>query len=260
MKIPFYQIDAFTGSVFFGNPAGVCLLDKWLPDNILQSIAAENNLSETAYIIKDGNRYGLRWFSPKMEVDLCGHATLASAFVLFQYIIPAENSVSFNTQSGLLTVTRQNNLLAMDFPTRHPEPRHTPEILIKALGCTPKETYFSVRDCMAVFESEDQVRQLQPDMELLCKLDAIGIIATAPGALSDFVSRFFAPKAGVPEDPVTGSAHCTLAPYWSDRLKKKTLHALQISKRGGELFCQNLGDRTQIAGKAVTYLQGTIMP
>lgn len=258
MKIPYYQIDAFTSSVFSGNPAGVCLLDEWPEDAILQSIAAENNLSETAFLVKEGDEYGLRWFSPEIEVDLCGHATLASAFVLFEYVDSSKDRICFNSQSGLLTVTRSDNLLVMDFPARPAKVCHTPEILTKALGFTPTETHFSVRDCMAVFETEEQVRQLQPDMQALCKLDSLGIIVTAPGKKSDFVSRFFAPRAGVPEDPVTGSAHSTLVPYWSERLKKTTLHTFQISKRGGELYCQDHGDRVQIAGKAVMYLQGTI--
>ncbi|MBC8394299.1 MAG: PhzF family phenazine biosynthesis protein, partial [Deltaproteobacteria bacterium] len=206
MKIPYYQIDAFTSSVFSGNPAGVCLLDEWPEDAILQSIAAENNLSETAFLVKEGDEYGLRWFSPEIEVDLCGHATLASAFVLFEYVDSSKDRICFNSQSGLLTVTRSDNLLVMDFPARPAKVCHTPEILTKALGFTPTETHFSVRDCMAVFETEEQVRQLQPDMQALCKLDSLGIIVTAPGKKSDFVSRFFAPRAGVPEDPVTGSA------------------------------------------------------
>lgn len=259
MKIPYYQIDAFTASVFSGNPAGVCLLDEWLEDDILQSIATENNLSETAFVVKEGDAYGLRWFSPKMEVDLCGHATLASAFVLLEYVDPSSGRISFNSKSGLLTVTRSDDLLAMDFPTRRAEACETPELLLKALGSDPVETRFSVRDCLAVFNTEEQVRQLQPDMQSLCKLDSLGIIVTAPGTKSDFVSRFFAPRAGIPEDPVTGSAHSTLVPYWAERLKKSTLHAFQISKRGGELYCQEHGDRVQIAGKAVMYLQGTIV-
>ena len=259
MKIPYYQIDAFTSSVFLGNPAGVCLLDEWLEDGILKSIAAENNLSETAFCVKNGDDYDLRWFTPTVEVDLCGHATLAAAFALFKDVIPSKDRISFHSKSGLLTVTRRDDLLVMDFPSRPAKLGPTPNHLIEALGAVPGETLFSVRDCMAVFDSEEQVRQLQPEMQLLCKLDNTGIIITAPGTQSDFVSRFFAPREGIPEDPVTGSAHCTLVPYWAERLKKSTLHALQISKRGGELFCENQGDRVQIAGKAALYLQGTII-
>ncbi len=259
MKIPYYQVDAFTGSVFSENPAGVCLLDEWPEDTILQSIAAENNLSETAFLVKEGEEYGLKWFTPEMEVDLCGHATLASSFVLFEYVDPSNDQISFNSNSGLLTVVRSDDLLAMDFPARHPQACRTPELLAKALGNNPVETHLSVRNYLAVFDTEEQVRELQPDMQGLCKLDYLGIIVTAPGTRSDFVSRFFAPRAGVPEDPVTGSAHSTLVPYWAERLKKSTLHAFQVSKRGGELYCEDRGDRVQIAGKAVMYLQGTIV-
>lgn len=259
MKIPYYQVDAFTGSVFSGNPAGVCLLDDWLEDAILQSIAAENNLSETAFLVKAGEAYNLKWFTPEIEVDLCGHATLASAFVVFERVEPSIGRVSFNSKSGLLTVVRADDLLAMDFPARRAEPCQTPEPLTKALGWRPVETRASVRDCLAVFDTEEQIRELEPDMKELRKLDYMGIIVTAPGGRSDFVSRFFAPSAGVPEDPVTGSAHSTLIPYWSERLKKSVLHAFQVSRRGGELFCEDRGDRVQIAGKAVMYLEGTIV-
>ena len=259
MKIPYYQVDAFTGSVFSGNPAGVCLLDEWPEDAILQSIAAENNLSETAFLVKEGEQYGLKWFTPEIEVDLCGHATLASAFVLFEYVDPSNDRISFNSNSGLLTVARSDDLLAMDFPARPPKPCRTPELLAKALGNNPVETHLSVRDYLAVFNTEEEVRELQPDMQGLCKLDYMGIIVTAPGTRSDFVSRFFAPREGIPEDPVTGSSHSTLVPYWAKRLKKSALHAFQVSKRGGELYCEDHGDRVQIAGKAVMYLQGTIV-
>lgn len=258
MNIPFYQVDAFTSAVFAGNPAGVCLLDQWLPDSTLQSIAFENNLSETAFVVKEDDEYGLRWFTPETEVDLCGHATLASAYVLFEFAEPSKDRLAFRTQSGLLTVARSDDLLAMDFPARPAEVSQTPAALSAALGSTPLETRLSVRDCMAVFETEDQVRQLRPDMQALCKLDSLGIIVTAPGTKFDFVSRFFAPRAGIPEDPVTGSAHSTLVPYWSQRLNKPILHALQLSRRGGELLCEDRGDRVQIAGKAALYLQGTI--
>ena len=259
MKIPYYQVDAFTSSVFSGNPAGVCLLDEWAEDAVLQSIAAENNLSETAFIVKEGTEYGLRWFTPKVEVDLCGHATLASAFVLFEYVDSSSERVSFNSKSGLLTVARSDDLLTMDFPARPAEACRTPKLLAEAFGNSPVETRHSVRDYLAVFDTEEEVRELEPDMQGLCKLDYLGIIVTAPGARSDFVSRFFAPRAGISEDPVTGSAHSTLVPYWAQRLRKSTLHALQVSKRGGELYCEDRGDRVRIAGRAVMYLQGTIM-
>ena len=259
MKIPFYQVDAFTSSVFSGNPAGVCLLDEWPQDAVLQSIAAENNLPETAFLVKEGAEYGLKWFTPEMEADLCGHATLASAFVLFECVDPSSDRISFNSNSGLLTVTRSDDLLTLDFPTWRAEACRTPEPLAKALGMAPVETLHSARDYMAVFDTERQVRELKPDMQGLYKLDHLGVIVTAKGTRSDFVSRYFTPRGGIDEDPVTGSAHSTLIPYWADRLKKSTLHALQISKRGGELYCQDHGDRVRIAGRAVMYLQGTIV-
>jgi PhzF family phenazine biosynthesis protein len=257
MDIPFYQIDAFTDRVFAGNPAGVCFLEQWLEDSILQSIAVENNVSETAFLVPAGNPYELRWFTPKVEVDLCGHATLASAFAVFEYVNPRIRRVDFQTQSGLLSVTRRGDLLIMDFPARRPAPCAPPHRLNEILGIPPVRTYQS-RDLMAVYEHEDQVRQLQPDMENMALLDTFAVIVTAPGKKSDFVSRFFAPKVGVPEDPVTGSAHCSLIPYWSERLGKKELHAFQLSERGGELFCKNLGDRVSIGGQAKAYLTGTI--
>jgi PhzF family phenazine biosynthesis protein len=259
MKIPYYQIDAFTDTVFAGNPAGVCLLEEWPEDTVLQSIAAENNLSETAFLVKSGKTYDLKWFTPKMEVDLCGHATLASAFVILEYVDPSSDRVSFESNSGLLTVTRADDLFTMDFPSRPAKACRTPGMLANALGNDPVEIRLSVRDYLAIFDTEEQVRRLQPDMQGLCTLDCLGIIITAPGMKCDFVSRFFAPKAGIPEDPVTGSAHCTLIPYWAERLKKTKLHAFQVSQRGGELFCEHHGDRVRIAGKAVMFLQGSIV-
>jgi len=257
MKIPYYQIDAFTSSVFSGNPAGVCLLAEWLSDSILQSIAAENNLSETAFLVKNESGYDLRWFTPETEVDLCGHATLASAFVIFNYLDSSSNDVRFDSKSGPLTVTRQDDLLAMDFPSRKAEVCPIPKELIDGLGIEPKEVLRS-RDYLAVFDSEDQIKSLQPDMHKLSKLDSLGIITSAVGLESDFVSRFFAPKVGIPEDPVTGSAHSTLVPYWAKILGKSELHAFQVSKRGGELFCKYRGERVIIAGRAVIYLEGAI--
>lgn len=259
MKIPFYQIDAFTSTVFCGNPAAVCFLESWLDDYQLQSIAAENNLSETAFLIqKSPGRYDLRWFTPTLEVDLCGHATLASAFVIFSFIDSTLSSVDFETVSGLLSVARSDQLLCMDFPARKPEPAKTSPMLSEALGAEPFEIWKS-RDLLAVFKDESVIRDMKPDFDKLKQIrDTFAIIVTARGDASDFVSRFFAPNAGVAEDPVTGSAHCTLIPYWSDRLGKKQLHAYQLSKRGGELFCENLGERVQIAGNAVLYARGEI--
>lgn len=257
MEISFYQIDAFTDEVFAGNPAGVCLLEKWLPDDILQSIAAENNLSETAFLVRSGDRYDLRWFTPEVEVDLCGHATLAAGHVLFKYVDRGLHHVEFMCKSGRLTVEQKGDLLFLDFPSRKPVPCVSPPGLDNIFGFMPLQVLTS-RDLMVVFEDENQVRTMTPDLEAISSLDCFAIIVTAPGRKSDFVSRFFAPGAGVPEDPVTGSAHCTLVPYWAERLGKKDLHAYQLSRRGGELFCMDMGDRVSIGGRAVTYLTGTI--
>lgn len=257
MDIPFYQIDAFTNRVFAGNPAGVCLLERWLEDFLLQSIAAENNLSETAFLVPSGPNYELRWFTPTVEVDLCGHGTLASAFALFEYLTPQAQRLVFQTRSGILSVERQGDLLMMDFPSRPPEPCPLPAQLAEILGMAPVET-LRARDLLVVYNEEDQVRRLEPDLEKVAALDTFGLIITAPGKNSDFVSRFFAPKVGVPEDPVTGSAHSSLIPYWSKRLGKKELHALQLSKRGGELFCVDREPRVSIGGRAVAFLKGTI--
>lgn len=256
MKIPLYQVDAFTRSLFKGNPAAVCPLQGWLDDKTLQAMAAENNLSETAFFVSRGAHYDLRWFTPRVEVDLCGHATLASAHVIFQFLDPSASVVRFQTKSGLLTVEREGDLLAMQFPSRPGASVPCPQPLIQGLGLEPDEVLFS-RDYLAVFNSEATVRSLQPDMTRLMELDGLGVIVTAPGGTVDFVSRFFAPKVGIPEDPVTGSAHCTLIPYWARRLGKNTLHALQLSERGGELYCGNLGETVRIAGHAVTYFEGT---
>ncbi|GAB4193109.1 MAG: PhzF family phenazine biosynthesis protein [Roseiflexaceae bacterium] len=257
MDITLYQIDAFTDRVFGGNPAAICPLDAWLDDALLQRIAAENNLSETAFFVHEGDGFRLRWFTPAIEVDLCGHATLASAFVIFSELGYAADTIRFHSHSGLLTVRREGGLLVMDFPSRPPEPAEVDPNVLPGLGAQPAEL-LAARDYFAVYATEAEVRALRPDMVLLGRIDRQGVIATAPGDEVDFVSRYFAPAAGVPEDPVTGSAHCTLIPYWSRRLGKTQLHARQISQRGGELFCTDQGDRVAIAGTAVKYLTGTI--
>jgi len=257
VRIPLYQIDAFTGRLFRGNPAAVCPLEEWLEDEQMQAIAAENNLSETAFFVRRGEGYQLRWFTPKVEVDLCGHATLASAFVILNYLEPAREEVRFETRSGELVVRRNGDLLAMDFPAREPWRCECSVALSQALGKPPLEVW-EARDYMAVYESEDEVRALAPDMGALVVVGHFAVIVTAPGREADFVSRFFAPAAGVPEDPVTGSAHCTLVPYWARRLGKTQLQARQVSARGGELFCEHRGERVTIAGRAVRYLEGTI--
>jgi PhzF family phenazine biosynthesis protein len=255
MSIPFYQVDAFTSRLFAGNPAGVCLLAGWLPDDVLQSIAAENNLAETAFVVQRDSYFDLRWFTPTIEVDLCGHATLAPAHIIFQHLGYRDAVVRFQTRAGELTVTRNDDLLTLDFPARPAAVCPVPEALREGLGLAPTSAA-KARDYLAVFDSEQIVRELRPDMAALMRLDCLGIIVTAPGDECDFVSRFFAPRAGVPEDPVTGSAHCTLIPYWAERLRRPCLRALQVSRRGGELFCEHRGQRVSIAGRAVTYSSG----
>jgi predicted PhzF superfamily epimerase YddE/YHI9 len=258
MQVPIFHIDAFTSRSFAGNPAAVVILEQgWLADDLMQAIAAENNLSETAFVLTASQPFPLRWFTPKIEVDLCGHATLASAFVLLEHYFPAQSQVKFVTRSGELAVTRRGNLLAMDFPARPGTPVAISDEMIAALGTKPAEAYLS-RDVLTVFSSEAEVAHLMPNSELVAALDAFAVIASAKGDEADFVSRFFAPRAGIPEDPVTGSAHCTLIPYWARRLGKEVLVARQISARGGELTCENKGDRVLIAGDAVEYLRGKI--
>jgi PhzF family phenazine biosynthesis protein len=256
LKIPVYQVDAFASRVFSGNPAAICPLEAWLPDEQMQAIAAENNLSETAFFVRNHDGYRLRWFTPRVEVDLCGHATLASAFVILTRLAPGK-SVRFETKSGLLVVTRDGDLFSLDFPARPPGECTVHPDLRAALGGQP-EAILAARDYLVVYGSEDEVRGLEPNMEMLTRLDRFAVIVTAAGKDVDFVSRFFAPAKGVPEDPVTGSAHCTLIPYWAQRLAKKKLHAYQVSPRGGELWCEDRGERVTMSGKAVQFLEGTI--
>ncbi|HKD65708.1 MAG TPA: PhzF family phenazine biosynthesis protein [Candidatus Binataceae bacterium] len=258
MRIPIYQVDNFTSRIFSGNPAAVCRLQRWLPDQTMQAIAAENNLSETAYYTREGTQYHLRWFTPTVEVDLCGHATLASAHVI--WTIRKESCAArleFQSRSGMLTVEREGALYALDFPALAPAECAVDPGLVAGLGAHPN-LVLGARDYLCVFESEEEVRALTPNMERLTALDRFAVIATAPGRDCDFVSRFFAPAQGVAEDPVTGSAHCTLAPYWSRRLGKKKLFARQVSRRGGEIWCEDRGERVRIAGHAVTVLEGEI--
>jgi len=258
VSIPIFQVDAFTNRVFQGNPAAVCLLPEWLADNLMQAIAAENNLAETAFVVPRGNAWHIRWFTPRLEVDLCGHATLASAFVLFE-TARARGRVTFHSQSGPLDVTQEaGGLLVLDFPARRPLPCPLPAGLEQALDVKVAAT-LAARDLLVVVNGEQGVRRLTPDMDALARLTGyLGIIVTARGETADFVSRFFAPNVGVDEDPVTGSAHCTLVPYWADVLGKKKLHALQVSPRGGELFCEDRGERILIGGRAALYLKGEI--
>lgn len=258
MQIPLYIVDAFTNRLFSGNPAAVCPLEQWLGDEIMQAIAAENNLSETAFFVKGPEGYHLRWFTPRVEVDLCGHATLASAHVLFHCLGAEADTVSFQTRSGNLTVTKEDKRLSMDFPARELTGISFASTIEAGVGVRPEEVYKSGLMYLAVFRSEGDIRGIRPDFAKIAAIDCNGIIVTAKGENVDFVSRFFGPRVGIPEDPVTGSAHCTLIPYWSKRLNKTKLHALQISPRGGELFCEALGERVKIAGQSVIYSQGNI--
>ena len=258
MRIPIYQVDAFASRVFAGNPAAVCPLPRWLNDALLQSIANENNLSETAFVVPEGDAYAIRWFTPRVEVDLCGHATLAAAHIVMEHLVAERlERIRFHSRSGPLFVTRDGERLALDFPARPARRVDMPQDLAAALGSAPREVW-EARDLLAVYDSEDEVRELAPDFAAVAALEAFAVCATAPGKHVDFVSRFFAPAQGVDEDPVTGSAHCTLVPYWGARLGRDKLHARQISSRGGELFCTRRGERVTIAGHAVRFLEGWI--
>jgi len=258
MTIRIFQIDAFANSLFRGNPAAICPLEKWLPDSVLQSIAAENNLAETGFYIRTGDHFSIRWFTPETEVDLCGHATLAAAYVVFTYDKYKSESIRFDSRSGPLAVTRKGDSLVLDFPADVVSPAPLLDEFVRGLGAPPAEAYRGKSDYMLVYSSQQDITGIIPDFLLLSKIPCRGIIVTAPGETVDFVSRFFAPLSGVPEDPVTGSAHTTLAPYWSRRLGKSVLTAQQLSKRGGSLQCTIAGDRVWIAGQAVPYLIGEI--
>ncbi len=262
MKIKIFQIDAFTDTLFKGNPAAVCPLDNWLDDTLLQEIAKENNLAETAFFVQQTeNQFHLRWFTPEFEMDLCGHATLASAFVLFEELGHPGEEIKFNTRSGELTVKKKDDLFELDFPSRPPERSELPDIISQGLSLQPREVW-KARDYLLVYDSEEDIKNIKANIAVLnqINLDPGGIVVTAPGDNRDvdFVSRFFTPQASIFEDPVTGSAHCTLIPFWSKRLNKSELKALQLSERGGKLFCKLNGERVYISGKGVKYLEGTI--
>jgi len=260
MTIPIYQADAFTDKLFGGNPAAICPLTEWLPDDTMQQIAKENNLAETAFFVKNDTGYLLRWFTPEYEIDLCGHATLASAHILFTELAYGGDTIHFDTvKAGTLIVKRDSDKYTMDFPCRQPIPIETPNGLVEALGGPEPTAILRSRDYFVVYDTEEEITELSPDMFALSKMDTVGIIVTAPGKNSDFVSRFFAPGAGIPEDPVTGSAHCNLIPYWAKIFGKDKLHAYQLSARKGELWCELKGDRVLMSGKAVTYLKGEIL-
>jgi PhzF family phenazine biosynthesis protein len=258
-SLPIYQIDAFSQQPFAGNPAAVVPLQQWLPDEVMQNIATENNLAETVFFVPEGAGFYIRWFTPVREVKLCGHATLAAAYVLFEYLGYSEPEIRFQSLSGLLTVQQDNQRLTLNFPAQPPERQDCPEALVLGLGLQKSPTHcLSNEDWIAVFDSEDDILAIEPNHSELQKLDKRGVIATAPSDKYDFVARFFSPKYGIPEDPVTGSAYTQLMPYWVERLGKKALHAKQLSSRGGELWCEQVGDRVTIAGYATTYLIGEI--
>lgn len=257
--IPIYQVDAFTDTLFGGNPAAVCPLKEWLPAPEMQKIAAENNLAETAFFIHQGKDFELRWFTPLSEVDLCGHATLATAHILFSQLNYQASEIHFHTlKAGILKVSHVDGLYTLDFPARIPLECEAPKDLVKALGGKKPVQILRSRDYFLVYKNESDILNLQPDFAALSKIDSLGFVVTAPGENSDFVSRFFAPSVGISEDPVTGSSHCNLIPYWAERLGKFKLHAYQLSARRGELWCEQRGDRVQISGKAITYLKGEI--
>lgn len=257
MEISLYQIDAFASKLFEGNPAAVCPLDEWLSDEIMQSIAEENNLPETAFFVPKGNGYHIRWFTPASEVDLCGHATLATAYVLFNILGYKKDKIVFDSKSGILAVTKTDEWLVMDFPAQPPVSCDIPKEIIKAFDIAPVECLKS-EDFVVVFEREADIESANPDLEELKKLDLRGVLITAKSTRYDFVARFFAPKYGIPEDPVTGSAYTQLAPYWASKIGSKKFNVKQMSSRGGELTCEIVDDRVFISGKAIKYLEGKI--
>jgi phenazine biosynthesis protein PhzF family len=259
MEIPIYQIDAFTNELFKGNPAAVCVLTEWINDDLMQQIAGENNLAETAFIVKKEDDFQIRWFTPTVEVNLCGHATLASAFALFNFMNYTGETIHFvSPRSGKLSVSKKNDLLLLNFPTDSFHIETNTNQIEECIGVQPVELYKGKTDYMAVVESEEQIRTLAPDFRKIAELNARGLIVTAPGNSVDFVSRFFAPQSGIDEDPVTGSAHTTLTPFWSEKLKKTEMSALQLSKRGGALICVNSNERCLIGGKARLFFKGII--
>lgn len=258
MKLPIFQADAFASGLFKGNPAAIVPLTKWLSDHTMQQIAAENNLSETAFFISEDDHFHIRWFTPKSEVNLCGHATLATAHILFNELNFQGELISFNSKSGILTVSKTGDKLQLDFPTDFMQPVDSIPVFTEAFGNQPLATLKGRTDYLLLFESEETIRNMNPNFHLLKQTDARGVIVTAKGTEVDFVSRFFAPGVGIDEDPVTGSAHTSLVPFWSARLNKTELTALQLSKRGGQLWCSLAGERVLIAGKAATYMRGEI--
>ncbi len=258
MTLPIYQVDAFSSSLFGGNPAAVCPLNQWISTDLMQKIAAENNLSETAFLVPEGDQYGIRWFTPAVEVALCGHATLASAFVLFNYYHQDRDHLVFQSKSGPLEVSKEGVEITLDFPADPPQASTAPEGLQEALGVNTESIFKGKTDYLVLLENQSTLMQLTPDFKQLASVKARGVIVTAPGDEYDFVSRFFGPASGVDEDPVTGSAHCTLTPFWQQRLHKNTMKAFQCSKRGGEVKCTLNNQRVLLTGQARLYLKGTI--
>ena len=259
MKLKIYQADAFTNKLFSGNPAAICPLNEWIDDDIMQKIALENNLAETAFYVKKGDIYELRWFTPTIEVDLCGHATLASAFILFNYENHIGDTIEFfSHRSGKLTVTKKDNLLTLNFPSDQIKPIKINEDVLACFDLAPKEAYIGKSDLLLIFDSEKEIVNLQPKMDKIRKIDVRGIIVSSKGDSADFVSRFFAPQSGVDEDSVTGSAHTTLTPYWTEKLGKTNQTARQLSNRGGDLKCTLVNDRVEISGECTLYLTGEI--
>lgn len=259
-RLPLYQVDAFASRLFAGNPAAVVVLDHFPDDALLHAIAAENNLPETAFLVPDNGRYRLRWFTPTIEVPLCGHATLASSAVVMERLEPGRTEVVFDTASGPLAVRRENGAYVMDFPLHRPQPVAPPPGLAAMLGATPLETLDDGFNYIVLLRDAQAVRALAPDLAAIARLDRSGVVATAPGDDAyDFVSRYFAPAKGIPEDPVTGGAHCALAPYWAGRLDKPALRAFQASRRGGEVACRVAAERVELEGRCVFYLEGHIV-
>jgi len=258
MQIPIYHVDAFTDKMFCGNPAAVCILPKWLSDADLHFIAKENNLPVTAFLVRDGNEFDIRWITPEYELDICGHGSLSAGYVILCYIEPTWQKVDLRSRTELLQVLRANDLITLKFPAKNIE-KFSSLLLEEGLGLVPKEIYQHKNErCLVIYNTEEEVKQLKPDIEILKRLEHRGITVTAPGNHVDFVSRTFYPKKNIFEDPATGASHCLLAPYWSKRLNKTNFHALQLSERGGEIFCQYQEDRVLISGKAVLYMQGFI--
>lgn len=258
MQIPIYHVDAFTNKVFSGNPAAVCVLPKWLPDSDLHCIAKENNLPATAFLVREENKFNIRWVTPEYELDICGHGTLSAGYVILNHLEPTWDKVDLQSRVETLQVIRTEDLVTLDFPSKNIE-QYAHSALIQGLGFSPKETYQHKNErCLAVYGTEEEVKALKPDIQVLKRLEHRGITVTAPGREVDFVSRTFYPQKTISEDPATGASHCLLVPYWSERLNKRKLHARQVSERGGEMFCQYLGDRVLISGKAVMYMQGII--